>query len=326
MVRSTTRRATLAMIGASAWGVTSASARTYPDRAIRLFVGGAAGSVPDLLARPVAERLSSALGQQVIVDNRPGAAGAIAIEQMLRAGPDGYALALATMSQAVFNSYLLSKLSYDPLRDLEPIGPLVTGAMVLVAHPSFPARTLAEFIALAKATPGRLFMAMPQAGSPPHVVALLLNRAAGIDVTMVAHKSGAEAVNAVVTGQIPLAIDAPTILAAHLSAGRLRGLAVTGRQREALVPDVPTAVESGLAEVQGEAWIGLVAPSGTPADIVNRLNREVRALLAAPDIAGLMARMGFRALTASPQEFRTLIKDEHVKWGRIIQDAGLKLD
>lgn len=301
-------------------------AQPYPNRPIKLIVGGAPGSVPDTMVRPVAERLSAVLGQSVVVDNRPGAAGIIAMDAMSRSAPDGYTLALATMSQAVFNCYLFSKLPYDPLRDLEPVATLVTGAMALAAHPSFQARSLQEFVALAKAQPGKLFVAMPQAGSPPHVVALLLNRAAGIDVTMVPHKSGTDAITAALSGQIPLIIDAPTIISPHVHAGRLRALAVTGRQREDALPDVPTARESGFPAVEGEAWIGLVAPTGTPVAVVQRLNREIGTILATSEMQGLMAKFSFRPLTSTPEEFRKLIREDHAKWSTVIRDAGLKLD
>ena len=302
-----------------------ARAKPYPVRPVTLLVGGAPGSVPDVMVRPIAERLSLALGQPVVVENKPGAAGSLAMAALARSAPDGYTLALATMSQAVFNTYLFTKLPYDPLRDLEPVAPLVTGAMVLAAHPSLPARSLPEFIVLAKAQPGKYFVAMPQMGSPPHIVALLLNRAAGIEVTMVPHKSGSDAVNAVMSGEIPLLIDAPTIISPQVQTGRLTALVVTGSQRELALPDTPTASESGF-NVQGEAWIGLVAPRGTAADIVQRLNRELTGILASPEIRAVMARLSFRTLSGSPDEFRSLIKAEHVKWAAVIRDAGLKLD
>jgi tripartite-type tricarboxylate transporter receptor subunit TctC len=300
-------------------------AQSYPARPITLLVGGAPGSVPDLMVRPVAERLAAVLGQPVVVDNKPGAAGGLAMSALVRGAPDGHTLALATMSQAVFNSHLFAKLPYDPLRDLEPVAPLVTGAMALAAHPTFAARTLSDFIRQAKARPGKLFVAMPQMGSPPHIVALLLNRAAGIEVTMVPHKSGADAVNAVVSGEIPLLFDAPTIMSAHVQSGRLNALVVTGNQREPALPDTPTASESGL-DVQGEAWIGLVAPRGTPAVIVQRLNRDLAAILAEAEMRSVMARLSFRILIASPEAFGKLIEAEHAKWGAVIREAGLKLE
>ena len=299
--------------------------QTYPNRPVTVLVGGAPGSVPDVMFRPLAARLSKALGQTVVVQNKPGAAGGLAMSALVGSAPDGHTLALATMSQAVFNSYLMTTQLYDPLRDIEPVAPLVNGAMVLAAHPSSAPRSLQEFVQLAKAQRGNLFVAIPQAGSPPHIVALLLNRAAGIDVTMVPHKSGSDAVNAVVSGQIPFLIDAPTIVAGQVQAGKLKALAVTGRQREATLPDTPTLSQSGY-DVQGEAWIGLVAPAGTPPAIVNRLNRELALILGAAEIGELMARLGFRTMASTPEDFRALIRAEHGKWGALIRSAGLKLD
>lgn len=244
---------------------------------------------------------------------------------LLQSAADGHTLALATMSQAVFNAYLFAKLPYDPLRDLEPVAPLVTGAMALAAHPSLPARTLGEFVAQARAQPGKFFIAIPQSGSPPHVVALLLNRAAGIDVTMVPHKSGADAVNAVVSGEIALLFDAPTIISNQVKAGKLKALAVTGRQRDPALPNTPTASEAGF-DVQGEAWIGLVAPRGTPAAVVQRLNREVGAIVSSSEMSAAMARLSFRTLSSTPEAFGSLIRDEHRKWSAVIRDAGLRLE
>jgi tripartite-type tricarboxylate transporter receptor subunit TctC len=312
-------------LGALACTGTPSWAQSYPSRPVTLLVGGAPGSVPDIMVRPIADRLSVGLGHPVVVENRPGAAGSIAISALLQSAPDGHTLALATMSQAVFNAYLFAKLPYDPVRDLEPVTPLVSGAMALAAHPSFPAQTLGEFVTLAKAQPGKFFVAIPQAGSPPHIVALLLNRATGVDVTMVPHKSGSDAVNAVISGEIPLLFDAPTIISNQVRGGRLKVLAVTGRQREPSLPESPTASEAGF-DVQGEAWIGLVAPRGTPTAVVQRLNREVGAILAASEMNSSMARLGFRTMTSTPEAFRTLIQDEHRKWSALIRDAGLRLE
>lgn len=321
------RRDLLNLIASAAMAVVPcvSRAQSYPNRPITLLVGGAPGSVPDVMMRPVAERLSAALGQPVLVDNRPGAAGSVAMAALVRSAPDGHTLALATMSQAVFNAYLFAKLPYDPLRDLEPVAPLVTGAMVLAAHPSFAANSMPEFIAIAKAQPGKIFVAIPQSGSPPHIVALLLNRATGIDVTMVPHKSGNDAVNAVLSGEIPLLFDAPTIISNHVKAGKLKALTVTGRLREPALSDTPTTSESGF-NVQGEAWIGVVAPRGTPAAIVQRLNRELAGILATAEMGSLMSRLSFRTMALTPEAFGSLIREEHAKWAAVIRDAGLKVE
>ena len=323
------RRAFLAAVAAAAvliLGNAPVAAQTYPIHPIKLLVGGAPGSVPDLVIRPIAERLSSALGQPVVVMNRPGAAGSIAIEMLVQSPADGYTLAVATMSQAVFNSYLFSKLPYDPLRDLEPVATLVVGAMIIAAHPSFPADNLQDLIRLAKDQPGELLVAMPQWGSPPHVVGLLLARSAGVELRFVPHKVGPEALNAVLGGQIPLLIDAPTAISPQVAAGRLKALVVTGSRREAVLPGVQTALEVGLNDLEGEAWIGLVAPAGTPRELVHRLNRELSLVLDAPDMQALMAKFSFRSLTKTPEEFRALLKADHDKWSSVIRGGGLKLD
>lgn len=312
----------LAVAGLTPW---PSLAQSYPARPVMLLVGAPPGTVPDVMVRPIAERLAAQLGQAVVVENRPGAGGAVAMGALARSAPDGYTIALATMSQAVFNTYLFAKLPYDAQRDLEPVAPLVSGAMALAAHPSFPARTLPQFIALAKSRPGTLFIAIPQLGAPPHIVALLLKRVAGVDVTLVPHKSGADAMNAVMSGEIPLLFDAPTLIAPQVQAGRLRAIAVTGLAREPLLPDTPTASESGL-DLRGEAWIGVVAAKGTPAAIVQRLNRELAAIMAEPEMQAKMSALGFRTLRSTPEEFRTLIRDEHLKWGIAIRDAGLNLE
>ena len=295
-------------LGGLLFGVAEVRAESYPSRPVTLLVGGAPGSVPDVMIRPIADRLSTALGQPFVVENRPGAAGSIAISALLHSPADGQTLAVATMSQAVFNTYLFAKLPYDPLRDLEPIAPLVTGAM-----------------ALAKAQPDKYLVAIPQLGSPPHIVGLLLDRALGVEVTMVPHRSGADAVNAVVSGQIPLLFDAPTIISNQVRAGKLKALVVTGRQREPVLPETPTALEGGF-DVQGEAWIGLVAPRGTPPAVVQRLNREVSSVMERSDIRQAMAGLSFRTLASTPEAFRALIEADHVKWSAVIREAGLRLE
>jgi tripartite-type tricarboxylate transporter receptor subunit TctC len=266
------------------------------------------------------------LGQPVVVENKPGAGGIVAMEALTRAAPDGYTLAVATMSQAVFNSSLFSKLPYDPQRDLEPVATLVTGALVLAANPAFPANSLAELAAVASARREKLFVAMPQTGSPPHVLGLLIQRTAGIEFIMVPYKAGTEAVAAAVAGEVPLVIEAPTAIGPQVRAGKLKGLMVTGREREPSLPNTPTAIESGFADAQGEAWIGLVAPAGTAAPKIARLNAALAEVLAMPQMKDRLTSLGFRPLVNSPQDFEKLIAAERIKWSAVIRNASLKLD
>jgi tripartite-type tricarboxylate transporter receptor subunit TctC len=330
MTRPVTRRSvllgTLALSASWTAGPGLRAGQAYPTRPIRFLVGGAAGSVPDTMSRLIAERLAVALGQPVVVDDRPGASGIIAMQGLKNAPADGYTIGLATMSQAVFNTYLFAKLPYDPLRDLEPVSPLVAGGMVIVANPRLPANTFGEFIAMAKARPDDILFGTTALGSPPDVVVRFLMRAVGVKVTFVPFKSGPDGVNGVLRGDVQLFVDAPLIVAAQVKAGSLKALVVTGRAREPELPDVPTVAECGYPTILAEPWIGLVAPARTPAEIVERLNREVTRILQDADLQRRLKALGFVTVTGSPTEFRALIRDEHVRWGSVIKEAGLKLD
>jgi tripartite-type tricarboxylate transporter receptor subunit TctC len=322
------RRALLVLAtAASAWphGLVWAS-DDYPARPIRLLLGGAPGSVPDALARVLAESLARGIGQQVVVENRPGAGGILAIQALLASKPDGYTIGLATMSQAVFNSYLFSKLPYDPLRDLEPIAPLATGAMAIAAHPTFPANTLSELILVGRQRGENLTIGTAGTGSPPHVIALLLARAAGITPTILPYKSGAEGVLDAVRGDVPVFVDAPTILVPQARAGKLKILAVTGRSREETLPEIPTVAEAGLPLAEGEAWIGLVGPAGMPMNVVAKLNREVASAIHVPEVRQKLKALSFVAMRSTASEFAALIRTEHSRWREIIVAAGVKLE
>ncbi len=328
MIGTITRRQALSMTLALPAALLSGRtlAQTFPGRPIRLLVGGAAGSVPDTLARVVADRLSPALGQPVLVDNRPGAGGTLAISSTIASEPDGHHLALATMSQAVFNSYVYSNLPYDPQRDLEPVGTLAVGCMAMAAHPAFAANNFGEFVSLAKAEPGAVLVATTQVGSPPHLFALLLANAAGIKVTIVPHRSGVDGMTAVIRGDVQLFVDAPTIIAPHVKAGSVKVLVVTGKARESELPAVPTVAEAGFPSAQAEAWIGLVAPAKTSAPVVSRINRELEIILRDADFRQRLEKLSFTPLIRSPEEFRALIQQDHSRWGPLIRNTGIKLD
>lgn len=298
----------------------------YPSRPVRLLVGGAAGSVPDTLARLVGERLAPGLGQPVLVENRPGAGGILGMQALLGAEPDGHTLALATMSQAVFNSYLFRNLPYDPLRDLEPVSNLASGAFVLGANLDFMGGTFAEFVAAAKDRPGGVFVGTAAHGSPPHVAALMLARAAGVDVAFVPFTSGADGLRAVLRNDVSLFFDAPTIVSPQVRAGALKALVVTGREREPELPGVPTVGEAGWPEAWSEAWIGLVAPARTPPDVIARLNAEISVLLDRADLRARLRALSFVPAPTSSEGFRRLMHDEHARWGAAIRETGLQLD
>ena len=301
-------------------------AQTYPSRPVHILVGGAAGSVPDTVARVVGDRLAARLGESVVIENRPGAAGNIAMKALASSTPDGHTLALATMSQAVFNTYLFASPGYDPLRDLAPVSPLVSGAFTLAVHPGVAANTFAEFVGLAKKEPGKLVIATTQLGSPPHITLSLLQRATGIRGTMLPFRSGQDGLTAVMRGDAQAFLDAPTIISPQVERGALRALVVTGREREAELPGVPTVAEVGFPDAESEAWIGLVAPAGTPGEVVSRLNREITALLGEPELRERLRRMSFVAVPATPEKFQQIIRDEHGRWSKVIREANLRVD
>lgn len=279
-----------------------------------------------MVARLIGDKLSVLLGEPVIVENRPGAGGIIAMQGLVGSSPDGYTLALATMSQAVFNSYLFTKLPYDPLHDLQPICPLVVGAMAVAANPSVPAHTFGELVALAKAHPGKFSMGTASNGSPPDVAARLLAHAAGIDLAFIPFRTGPEGLTAVMRGDVQLFVDAPPIIAPQSKAGAVKVLVVTGRSREPELPDVQTVEEAGFPEARAEAWLGLVSPAGTPRETIALLNGEIKKVLAAPDVQERLAILSFRPFIATADEFANLIREDHKRWGPIIAEAGIKLD
>lgn len=301
-----------------------AEATVWPLRAVKIIVGGAPASGPDLVARMVAERLGPRLGQAVVIENRPGAGGQLAMTALVHSRADGHTLALATMSQAIFNSYMFPALAYDPLRDLQPVTTLVTGAMAIAVHPSFPAKSFLELVEHAKADPNKLLLAMSGNGSPPHLVYLMLEKKGEFRMLTVPYRSGPDAVNAVVSGQLQILMSAPALIAPQVAAGRLRALLVTGDGREPTLPGVPTAAEIGIP-VRGEAWMGLVAPAGTPGHIVNRISLETAQIFSSTEIQTQTAKLGLRVYTNSPAAFAQLIRDEHQRWGALIRELGLKL-
>ena len=323
---SINRRAVLASALAQPFASASGGAQSYPSRPVHILVGGAPGSVPDTVARVIGDRLSAALGQNVVVENRPGAAGNIAMKGLLSSAPDGHTLALTTMSQAVFNAYLFANPGYDPLRDLAPVSPLVSGAFALAAHPGVSASTFSEFIALAKKEPGKLVIGTTQLGSPPHITLSLLQRATTIQATVVPFRSGQEGLTAVMRGDTQAFVDAPTIISPQVQTGALKVLVVTGREREPELPTVPTIAEVGFPEAQSEAWIGLVAPAGAPAEVVSRLNREIRRILGEPALRERLRRMSFVTVPASPEEFQQMIREEHGRWSKVIREAKLRVE
>jgi tripartite-type tricarboxylate transporter receptor subunit TctC len=314
----------LSAIGASPWR--SASARGWPTQTIKIVVGGGAGSVPDTLARLASDALATRLGRAVIVDNRPGAGGIVAVQALMGSPPDGYTIGLVTSAQAVFNSYLYSNLPYDPQRDLLAISTLVATSFVLAAHPAVPADTLADLVALSKRAASKIFIGVPAYGSPPHIAALLLMHETGLRADFVPFRSGPDALRAAMGGDIQLFIDGPTLVAPQVRERALKAIVVTGKHRQDMLAGVLTVAEAGFAKAECESWMGLVAPRGTASEVIAKLSHECKAITENEDYRRKLESLGFDLRSTSPEAFSTFIRQEHERWAGLLRTAGVKLD
>lgn len=302
-----------------------ALAQDYPTRPIRLVVPYPPGGGNDTLGRLIAQRLSASLGQQVFVDNKPGAGGNLGTEVVARAKPDGYTLTLGFVANFAMTPHL-GKVNYDPLKDFAPIGMVAQGYQILVVHPAFPARSVAELVAMAKAKPGTLNFASGGNGSPLQLVAELFKIAAGIDMVHIPYKGSNPAAAAVVAGETHMVFGGVVSSLPLVRSGRLRALAVTSPRRIEAAPDTPTLVELGYSGVEASSWYGLFAPAGTPAPIIERLNREMAALSHNPDYREHLSKQGQDAVYSTPQELGNFVKSESEKWARVIKTAHIEAE
>lgn len=313
-----------AFIGAWLAALSPAQAQTYPAKPIRLVVGFAAGGGTDYVARAIAPKLGEALGQPFIIDNKPGAAGTLGNELVAKSAPDGYTLLAAAAGPMTVAPNFLSKLPYDTFKDFEPIALVATSPFVLVVNPALPFKTLAEFNAAAKAKPGSINFGSSGTGGSPHLAGELYKRMAGIDIVHVPYKGLAPALIDLLGGQIQAVFADIGLALKQIEAGKLRPLAVTGPQRFAALPAVPTIIESGLPGYRAETWYGLVAPAGVPAPIISRLHAETRKALAAPELQAQLASQGLVPASMSSAEFAAMIRDDFNKWGRLIKEANIQ--
>jgi len=299
-------------------------AQAYPTRPVRIIVGFTPGGAADIMARLIGQWLSERLGQQFVVENRPGASTNIATEAVMRAKPDGYTLLWVTPANAI-NATLYDKLNFNFIRDIAPVASILRQPNVMVAHPSFPAKTIPEFIALAKAHPAEINMASPGIGTSQHLTGELLKMMAGIDVTHVPYRGGALAMTDLLGGQVQVAFV--TLLGAieYVRLGKLHALAVTSASRAEALPDVPTVGES-VPGFEASSFYGVGAPKGTPAEIVDKLNKQINAALADPKMKARLAELGATALPGSPADFGKFIADETEKWGKVVKFVGIKAD
>jgi len=300
----------------------SAQQSSWPNKTVRLVVPAAAGGPVDLVARVLAEKLTSTLGQTFIVDNRAGAGHLIGTEAAARSAPDGYTF-LAVTTPHVINPALRTKMPYDTTRDFEPVSLLTSLPLVLVVHPSVPAKTVQELVDLAKAKPGQLNMASAGTATGPHLAGELFNSSAGIRVTHIPYKGGPQMATAVLSGEATFMFDTPSSVLPHIKAGKLRALAVTTLTRASVAPELPTVAESGFPGFEVKSWHGLVAPAGVPKDILARMHAELVKALALPDVKARFAAAGFDVVGSTPEQFGAFIDKDLVKWRKVVQDAGM---
>jgi len=314
---------TIALVAAVPAFATPVAAQEYPAKPVRVLVGFAPGGGIDSSARAFAPALGAALGKPVIVENRPGAGSNIAAEIAAKAAPDGYTLLLGSIASLAINPSLYGKLSFDPARDFAPIAQTGTMSNIIVVHPVVPAKTLKEFVALAKRSPGQITYATPGAGSSAHLSGELLKKVAGIDIVAVPYKGGGQAVVDSLAGHVPVFFASVPVVITHVAAGRLKAIAVTTGKRAAAMPDVPTVAEAGYPGCQIDNWYGLVAPAGTPRAVIDRLNREVTVVLLTQDGVTRIRELGHDTATSTPEQFGALIRSENAKWAKVVKEIGV---
>ena len=305
---------------------TTAPAQNYPAKSVRMVVPFAAGAGSnDIMARLVAQKLTDALGQQFVVDNRPGASGIIGTEIVAKAQPDGYTVLMMSLTFSV-NPSLFSKLPYDTVRDFVPVTMVASAPLMLVVHPSIPVKSVQEFIAYAKANPGKLNFGSGGPGTTPHLAGEMIKTMAGVQMTHIPYKGGAPALTDLVGGQIQFMLENIPGTLPFAKAGKLRALAVTDLKRSPLLPELPTLDESGLKGYQIVGWNGLFVPAGTPQAVVNKLQSEVAKALTLADVKERLSVMGADGVGDTPQHFAAFIKAEIPKWAKVVKDAGLKVE
>jgi tripartite-type tricarboxylate transporter receptor subunit TctC len=300
-----------------------ATAQDYPSRVIRLIVPFPPGGPTDVVARIMAQNASPILGQTIVVENRPGgAAGTVGTRVVVSANPDGYTL-LLSIAGSLTIAPSLYKLDYDPLKDLTPIAIVEESAQVLTVNPAMP-KTLAEFVAYAKQRPGKLDLSSPGVGTLPHVLGELLQLVTGIKLTHVPYRGAGPAIVDLLAGQVQVMFNNPSVVLAHIKAGKLRALGVSTATRYEQLPDVPTFKEQGYPQLSATEWLGILAPAGTPAPIVNKLNAAVNQAMQSPAAHAALQKLGIGTRAITPEQFRSFIVAETRKWTKVVAQAGIK--
>ena len=302
---------------------TQCLAQDYPTRPIRVIVPFGAGGPADVAARLIGNTLQESFGQPVVIENRPGAGGVIGTVEAAKASPDGYTLLMMSNTQTA-NESLVPQRKYELMRDLVPIAPINYSDLVIVVHPSVPAKTLREFISLAKSQPGKLNYASSGQGTPYHMAGELFKTVAGVDIQHVPYRNSGEARSGVIGGQVQMMIDAVPAMAPNIAEKQVRALATTGNTRSNVLPDVPTATEAGVGGYEATIWLGLMAPAGTPKPVIEKLNAAVNAAVKRPDIVKLWTEQGAAPMSMTVEEFDKFLRGDIVKWANVVKQFADK--
>ena len=304
--------------------VSPALAQNWPDKPVRIVVPFGPGGPADVYARVLGQALGEVFKQQFVIENKPGAGATIGTDIVAKAAPDGYTLLMMSNTHTV-NETLFSKKPYELLRDLIPVAPVNSSDLVMVVHPKVQAKTLAEFIALAKAQPGKLAYASSGPGTPYHMAGELFKSMSGTDILHVPHKSSGEARNDVMGGHVQMMFDAVTAMKGNVEAGEVRALATTGLQRSSVMPNMPTVNEAGVPGYEATIWLGIMAPKGTPKPIVDKLNAEIARIVATPKIKEAWAKQGAVPMSMTPDQFGDYMKKDIAKWAEVIKKSGMTI-
>ena len=303
-----------------------ASAQTYPTRTIKLIVPFPPAGSTDISARAVAGKLGERLGQAVVIENKPGAGGNIGTDVVAKAAPDGYTLVVGTVGTHAINAGLYSKMPYDNVKDFAPVILLSSTPNVLVVYPKLPVNSVKDVIALAKSKPGEMTFASSGSGTSIHLSGELFKSMAGLQLTHIPYKGSGPMQIDLISGQVNMSFDNLSAAMAQIKAGRLKALAVTGTSRSPMLPDIPTVAEAGLPGYEATSWNGVFAPAGTPKDIIDKLNREINAILQSPDTRKFFAEQGGEAGGGTPEQLGAFVRSETVKWLKVVKESGAKVD
>ena len=313
------------VVALACFSALSTWAQTYPARAVRIVVPFAVGGPADIYARFVGAKLSETLGQSFVVENRPGGGAVIGTDAVAKSAPDGYTLLMMSNTHTV-NETLIPKKPYELMRDLAPISGVNSSDLLMVIHPTVQANNLREFVAMAKAYPGKLFYASSGPGTPYHMAGELFKHMAGVDIVHVPHKGSDQARTAILGAQVHMMFDAITTMAGHARAGKVRALASSGGARSAVTPEVPTVSEAGVKGYEATIWLGLMAPAGTPRPVLDRLSAEVNKIVSAPEVKEAWAKQGAQPMGMTVEQFDKFLRADVQKWSKLVKETGMKVE